>query len=275
MRFDAHFGTFDADAIETALNLASISQSRGPKTVFVLTDGYGTRGNLFVKALQRAENEGVEVIGVSVGFSKTLVSEVYQHYIVAAFPSVLPDALQAYAEQETEGAEEKEILDETNIVLADARDTVGAVLADAMTVFPKLHEQMRGERDLKLVKGNAPCSSTTVDLCFVIDCTGSMAPYLQAVIAQVKGCKVSGDSINLFQVSSKASSRPFKRNTLRSPYKCATHWFLIVTSRTIRYLILTSLRALLRSKRTLIVSSPLVDTIWPRTPVVLWKRHPL
>lgn len=203
LRFDAHFGTFDADAIETALNLASISQSRGPKTVFVLTDGYGTRGSLFVKALQRAENEGVEVIGVSVGFSKTLVSEVYQHYIVAAFPSVLPDALQAYAEQETEGEEEKEKLDETNISLADARDTVDSVLADMMTVFPKLHEQMRGERDLKLVKGNAPSSSTTVDLCFVIDCTGSMAPYLQAVIAQVKGLYKVSNFINFLRYHQK------------------------------------------------------------------------
>eukprot|EP01127_Copromyxa_protea_P008978 TRINITY_DN2080_c0_g1_i4.p1 TRINITY_DN2080_c0_g1~~TRINITY_DN2080_c0_g1_i4.p1 ORF type:complete len:7466 (-),score=1064.85 TRINITY_DN2080_c0_g1_i4:44-22441(-) len=185
LNYESHFGTFDADAIETALNMASISQSRGPKTVFVFSDGYGTRGSLFVKALQRAENEGVEVIGVSVGFNKTLVPDVYQHYVVAAFPSVLPDAFQAYIEQEE--SEEKASLDEDNVFLADAKDTVESILANPMSVFPKLLEEMRGDRDLKLVKGNSAESSTTVDLCFVIDCTGSMAPYIKAVLEQVKG----------------------------------------------------------------------------------------
>ena len=54
--FQNQFGTFDADAIEVCLDLASISQSRGSKTIFVLTDGYGTRGTNVCELTHESSN---------------------------------------------------------------------------------------------------------------------------------------------------------------------------------------------------------------------------
>jgi hypothetical protein len=185
LRFDDHFGTFDADAIEIALDLASISQVRGPKKVFVLTDGYGTRSSLMNAALHRAQNDGVDVIGLSVGFGKSFVSQVYQHYIIAAIPSGLPDAFQAFAEQNEED-HQKEIED-SFYTASDANEDAHGILRQHRAVFPDISKDLKVDRDLKLVAGNNVVSPTIVDLCFAIDITGSMLPFLRAIKAQVKG----------------------------------------------------------------------------------------
>ena len=44
LEFEAEFATLDADAVQCALALLSASSLRGPKKVFVLTDGYGSCG---------------------------------------------------------------------------------------------------------------------------------------------------------------------------------------------------------------------------------------
>lgn len=44
LSFETEFATLDADAIQCALALLDSSTVRGPKKVFVLTDGYGSCG---------------------------------------------------------------------------------------------------------------------------------------------------------------------------------------------------------------------------------------
>lgn len=44
LEFEAEFATLDADAVQCALALLNASNVRGPKKVFVLTDGYGSCG---------------------------------------------------------------------------------------------------------------------------------------------------------------------------------------------------------------------------------------
>eukprot|EP01127_Copromyxa_protea_P012712 TRINITY_DN3334_c0_g4_i1.p1 TRINITY_DN3334_c0_g4~~TRINITY_DN3334_c0_g4_i1.p1 ORF type:complete len:2536 (-),score=396.53 TRINITY_DN3334_c0_g4_i1:97-7002(-) len=182
---DNHFGSVDADAIETALDLAMGSQSRGSKKVFVLSDGFGTRGQLLTSALHRAQHEGVEVVGISVGFTRSNVPAVYQHFIAVSLPSLLPEAFQSFVEQEDTSMDPNtKLWAEVMPLVADARETIEEVLKNPMQVFPEIREQLRTYREGKLVKGSV---STTVDLCFCIDCTGSMSPYLLSVKQLVKG----------------------------------------------------------------------------------------
>ena len=44
LSFDTEFATLDADAIQCALALLTSSNVRGPKKIFVLSDGYGSCG---------------------------------------------------------------------------------------------------------------------------------------------------------------------------------------------------------------------------------------
>jgi hypothetical protein len=46
---------------------------------------------------------------------------------------------------------------------------------------------LQGERELKLTTGNSSGSGMTLDLCFVLDCTGSMQPFLASVKANLAG----------------------------------------------------------------------------------------
>lgn len=48
----------------------------------------------------RADAADVQVVAVSVGLDKSQVKRVYQHWITAALPSALPQALQAFFVQD-------------------------------------------------------------------------------------------------------------------------------------------------------------------------------
>lgn len=76
------------------------STVRGPKTCFVFTDGYSSAGLHLTRALYRAEEEGVDVVGVSVGLDKSQVKHAYRKWVMAAVPSALPHALRALYDQD-------------------------------------------------------------------------------------------------------------------------------------------------------------------------------
>uniref|UniRef100_A0A383V1P5 VWFA domain-containing protein n=1 Tax=Tetradesmus obliquus TaxID=3088 RepID=A0A383V1P5_TETOB len=92
---DQHLASMDAAAIQAAAALLGSSNSRAAKKIFVISDGYGTSGLALAAALQQAEQAGVEVVGLSVGFDRSHVPMCYQRWATAKLPSALPDALQA------------------------------------------------------------------------------------------------------------------------------------------------------------------------------------
>jgi hypothetical protein len=51
-------------------------------------------------------------------------------------------------------------------------------------VFPELRGLLQGERELKLTSGSSS-GYQTLDICFLIDCTGSMHQYLRSVKANL------------------------------------------------------------------------------------------
>jgi uncharacterized protein YegL len=93
LRFDDQMASMDGDALRVALDLLSGSAKRTAKKVFVLTDGYGTSGLRLQAELQRAEDLGVDVVAIAVGFDDTNVGHCYPRWVKAALPEALPDAL--------------------------------------------------------------------------------------------------------------------------------------------------------------------------------------
>jgi len=69
--------------------------------VFVLTDGYGTTGLQLTRQLVRAEDMGVEVVAMAVGYDRTFVQNVYKSFMCAAHPSYLSNALRDLFEQDS------------------------------------------------------------------------------------------------------------------------------------------------------------------------------
>ncbi len=90
--------TMDADAVDAAQAVLAASPRRGAaKKVFVLTDGYGSTSLRLAAALQCANEAACEVVGPSVAFDSSFVPHCFQHWVTAALPKALPDALSALA----------------------------------------------------------------------------------------------------------------------------------------------------------------------------------
>jgi hypothetical protein len=190
LNFDVCLGTADADAIDVALALISQSSIHGEKKIFVFTDGYSTHGLRLTESLFRADQNSVDVIGVSVGMEKTFVSSCYENWINAALPSAFPSALRALYSQDAVDIDANAAPAPVTALRLKLRSkseaSVQEILEAATTVFPTMRDGMRKERELKLSSGSGAGGAMTLDVCFVIDITGSMGPYLAAVKAQVR-----------------------------------------------------------------------------------------
>jgi hypothetical protein len=106
-------------------------------------------------------------------------------------PSELPDAFRAlYAADETSGAVDTETpaWDGVSLLKSGALQSTEEVKQAIEKGFQKwsgLAAELKEERTLKLTAGSAP-GETTLDLGFVVDCTGSMKPFMRIAVAQIK-----------------------------------------------------------------------------------------
>ena len=185
----AGHSTRDADAVEVALHLLRGSRGRGAKKMLVLTDGYGSTGSLLADAQQLAEEAGVEVLGLGVGFDATFVDACYRHWVTAALPVAVPDAIRARHDHGGGGPVERR--DWSALLRAEAgaaldRADMGRVLLSDDRAFPQLVADLTEEREVSLTTDPA-AAFVTVDVCVCIDCTGSMRPWLQATREHLKG----------------------------------------------------------------------------------------
>ena len=184
LRFDSNYMTNDADAIETAISILENSPGNGLKKIFCFTDGFSSCRIKLLKALKKADSLNIETIGVAVGFEKPIVQNSYKMYIHVALPFAFHQALQALYENSEEGIDVKdsEIFHETSI------EDVNQILKglDSSRVFDSYLKSLKVEREAKLVKGNSQSQDFPIDICFVVDCTGSMAPWLEEAKNQMK-----------------------------------------------------------------------------------------
>jgi len=191
LRFDTSFRTLDADAVNMAVLHELDSNNRGPKRVFVLTDGFTNQSRDMVHALHRAERKGVEVIGIGVGVDMTVTRRLYQHWIQAALPSALPDAFrELYSGDETSGASAAEITSPLDHLGRNfpAEVKVGGsterILSCRSRLFNDTSAHLSEEREARLTAGNGG-GVMTLDIAFVVDFSGSMAPALNGIKTEI------------------------------------------------------------------------------------------
>lgn len=184
--------TMDADALLFAAELLDASNGRGPKKVFMVTDGYGSTGVKLAAALTKLDELGIDVLAMGIGPEAFFVPHCYNKWITAALPQMIPDALERLEDQiqsqaRKQAVNQKDPIDWLRLALLPegAAESVEEVLLNKTRAFPNLLEAMKTEREVKLKAGNKP-TSFTIDICFVVDFTGSMSPWISAVKSLIK-----------------------------------------------------------------------------------------
>ncbi|CAF1528181.1 unnamed protein product, partial [Rotaria sordida] len=180
-------GTNDAVAIEYALDILVQEPVTNNKKFFVLTDGYTTCGLKLTEALVRADSENVEVIGIQIGFERPCVHRFYRDWIIAAIPAALCDGFRYKYRKDINGTfpilqDDNQLLKKR--IIKGTNDDPQKLLNDFKREFTSIETILRTERDAHLSSGSGG-GSMSLDVCFVIDVTGSMTPWLSGVKQQI------------------------------------------------------------------------------------------
>ena len=134
---------------------------------------------------------------MSVGIDRLNVRNCYQNWIHAALPCALPHAFRLwYSDTDAPEDPEKETQKWATSRLAKAgavmnKSQLQSIIEDSWRDWDGLTASLKEAREMKLTAGAAP-GACTVDIGFVVDSTGSMAPYMNTVKASVKAI-VHGD----------------------------------------------------------------------------------
>jgi hypothetical protein len=190
---DVGFRTLDADAIAAAMLHCDTEGGRGTKRIFVFTDGYSSQPREVAHVLHRADCANIQVVGISVSAEMGITRRLYQHWIQVALPAALPDAFRdLYAT--TEGAtwttvEEVSSLDHIGRSLRmlptlEDVDAMKQIIEKRTSVFSGMVNKFKNERSVRLSPG--AFGTFTVDIAFVLDVTGSMAPVLHAIKGEIE-----------------------------------------------------------------------------------------
>ena len=184
--------SMDADALLFAGSLMEQCCVRGPKKIFVVTDGYGSSGVRLAVTLRKLQESGIDVIAMGIGPEEFFLKKCYPKWITAALPQLVPNALESLTERlegvtEIQIASQKDTIDWSTVALLPrgTAETVEEILTNREAVFPDLLKLMQTEREAKLIKGNNP-SVLTVDICFALDCSGSMSFWINAAKQQIR-----------------------------------------------------------------------------------------
>ena len=182
--------TMDADALHFAAELLESSNVRGPKKIFIVTDGYGSSGVRLAAVLTKLEASGIDVLAMSVGPEVSFVRSCYNKWIKAAFPHLLPNAIermenaiQTVTSKQNASHVEPMTWLSLRLLPESSNESVRDILENQEAVFSDL-TPMHQEREARLICGNRP-SIFTVDICFCLDCTGSMHKWIKAAIEHI------------------------------------------------------------------------------------------
>ena len=189
LRFDRDDDTKDADAIEAAIDLLEHCSTRGEKKIFILTDGYTNCGRRLSMVQQRAENNGIDLVAMAVGIDQTNLKYVYKRYLQCATPYGLPKALRSLYEQEMQL-----FSPEWPVNIPIEQNTSDNVMIKenlfddikSKKIYHEMIKDLASERELTLVNSGQTPSNMIVDICFCLDCTGSMSRWLLATKEQMR-----------------------------------------------------------------------------------------
>jgi len=134
---------------------------------------------MLVNAQRMANAESIEVVGVGVGYDKLNLS-VYRDWIYCAIPSALPEAIKAFYEHDADAS--SALAMEALSVGVD--EDLATLLEDKTKFFDDLSSDFdRHQTDV--LETPSAISKATIDLCFVVDCSGSMKHYQDVVNSQI------------------------------------------------------------------------------------------
>jgi hypothetical protein len=190
--------SLDSDGVHHAVDLLCASKGAGPMMCFVFTDGYGSRGVRLSRELMRANSLGVMVVGVSMGVEDSFVSSSYQHWINAVNVGSLGDGVaKLFRGDGTGSSRDAHTKRAFRCVLQSDGDGDGATLSDVwsthVSYYDDVKQRLAQDRTLHLHTrtvgaGGAGGGHTSVDVCFVMDCTGSMGSWISACKQKVCLC---------------------------------------------------------------------------------------
>ena len=184
--------TADADAIKASIEIFKSSLNNGPQRLFLFTDGFSSHPNKLKLILKETEALNIEVVAIAVGCDKFFVQKYYKSYICCALPSALHLAMNEFFEnQEVLGNKDDNWDGLKQLLPTSDKNNVKNILKDfeSNRVFKDLLEQLKFEKEAKLSssRGGNNFGNVTIDLCFCIDCTGSMGVWLSEAKKQAHG----------------------------------------------------------------------------------------
>ena len=194
--YDAMVFEQDESNLSDAVLFAThhITEGAGPKvgkTIFVFSDGYPSAPLRLKKSLSFAENTGVQTIAVGIGYFTEGISKYFPNFVLSDSPAAFPKALQSFYLGEPK--------------LESLSEAVGSVVAEKVIYDNKRLENMdegwrieidnvyqqevdRTRKELRISTYNAYTTSNKlkINLCFVLDTTGSMGSYIQMAKDKIK-----------------------------------------------------------------------------------------
>ena len=183
--------TLLTDAIFAASQLlllqSNYQSNAGPMMIFVLTDGYDHRGSLLDRVLHHVEQQSITVVGLGIGLESNGVCQSFHDWIVAQNPRLTSDALIQWSNQQTDGQTPNDSLfheeQSTNVQRYGTTDDVWN--EEMNNYFDQLTKNT--ERTIDLTFSNMVYNRPLiVEICFVMDCTSSMGPWINACKQRIR-----------------------------------------------------------------------------------------
>lgn len=177
--------TEDADAMKVARSILRGS-GKGPKMIFVFTDGCTPDQVKLRDQVLRAEEEDIQVIALGIGIDD-FGFQGYSQWATAAIPRSLGQAFRYLLSSdiiEVETLEDNQPKGNAQHILKDADEKE----------WRSMQSKLGFERQSKLIP-NSSHGVLSVALAFVVDVTGSMAPHLPIVVHQIEAIFEGENSI--------------------------------------------------------------------------------
>jgi hypothetical protein len=176
----------DSDAIEYATHLLTHSSNKGPSQIFVFTDGWSSVTSKTRYMIKQAEEKGVHVLGVGLGIQEkdSGLPKNYNSWITCLTPFSLPEALKRWNSGE-EFFQKKEV-DYWEIEESNSETGFEDIWQKHKNVFQQLHEELEAERSFYIDQETEKGGNFSIDVCFVMDTTGSMQPWINAAKLKIQ-----------------------------------------------------------------------------------------
>ncbi|XP_062514237.1 uncharacterized protein LOC134189858 [Corticium candelabrum] len=169
----------DADCLRVVRSYLENIRNGYPNFVLMFTDGFGSCGNRLREELIRAWKANIQVIGIGLGLEQPVVDKTYYSYVTAATASHLPEALRSYAMAIPVTSGETWYDDKETLVISYADLDKEWSLLEDNRVFDNLIEELGVLHEVYVEKTTNLSPTMQLDICYVIDGTGSMSSYIR------------------------------------------------------------------------------------------------